>query len=68
MFSQITQFCFNAWTNVPTLLENFHIEIHVSQQWFSNLTSDWLAAQPPANQKPCLKSLLTDMEFNKDFT
>ena len=27
--------------------------IHVSQQRFSNLASDWLAAQLPANQKPC---------------
>ena len=26
---------------------------HCLIQRFSNLASDWLAAQPPANQKPC---------------
>ena len=37
----------------PGLLTNFHVKIHICkcQQESSNLASDWLAAQPPANQK-----------------
>ena len=37
----------------PGLLRKFHVKIHVSKQTFSNLAFDWLAAQLPANQKPC---------------
>ena len=37
----------------PGLLRNFHVKIHVGLRRFSNMTPDWLAAQPPANQKPC---------------
>ena len=37
----------------PGLLRNPHVKIHVSWQRLSNIASDWLAAQLPANQKPC---------------
>ena len=39
----------------PALLIYSHVKIHVIQQRLSNRASDWLAAQPPANQKPCYK-------------
>ena len=56
----------------PGLLRNIHVKIHISLQRISNLASDWLAAQLPANQMPGLKihvrkSLLTNMEFNMEF-
>ena len=31
------------------------VRSHVNQQWFSNMTSDWLMGQLPANLKPALK-------------
>ena len=34
----------------------------------SNLASDWLAAQPPANQKPDSKYLLTNMDSNMEIS
>ena len=33
--------------------KNCHANVHVNQQKFSNLTSDWLAGKLPANQKSC---------------
>ena len=31
---------------------------HMPQQGFSDMSSDWLAAVLPANQKPCVKILV----------
>ena len=33
-------------------IDYYEIKIHVSQQRFSNMASDWLAAVLPADQKP----------------
>ena len=32
------------------------------------MASDWLAAQPPANQMPGMKILVTYMDFNMVFS
>ena len=45
---------------MPMLLANFHIKIQVSKQLFLNLASNWLAAKPPANQKPRKKILVNE--------
>ena len=37
------------------VLRNFNVKIHVSQQRFSNLASEWLAGQSTDNQKPYQK-------------
>ena len=41
----------------PGLLSEIHVYIHVSEQRFSNMAFDWLAAVLPANQMPGLKNL-----------
>ena len=40
------------------LLNNCHVNIQVTKQIFSNLASNWLETQLPANPKPCWKILL----------
>ena len=40
--------------------------IHVSWWWFSNKASHWLAVVPPANQKPTLIFLVTNMDLNME--
>ena len=44
-----------AWIakKFPWLMRNFHVKIYGSKQRFSNVPSDWLTVQSPANQKPC---------------
>ena len=39
----------------PGLLSKIHVKFDVSQQGFSNIASDWLAAVLPANHMPGLK-------------
>ena len=39
----------------PGLPSKSLVKIHVSQQGFSNMASDWLVAVLPANQMPGLK-------------
>ena len=46
----------------------FKLKTHIGKQECSNLASDWLAAMLPANQRPGLKSLLTNLGFNMDFS
>ena len=36
----------------------------VNKDFYMNMASDWLEAVQPANQKPCLKILLTSIDFN----
>ena len=60
-------YCFTMTLPGPGLLRNFYDKIHVSEQECSNRASDWLAAQPPANQKPCWKILVNHHEFSHGY-
>ena len=42
--------------------------IHFSSQGISNMASDWLMVVLPAEQKPDLKILLSNMDFNIKFS
>ena len=51
----------------PGLQRYFHVKIDVSSQAFSSLACDWLAAQPPTNQKASLKFLVYTHGFERGF-
>ena len=49
--------------DLPELLRNLHVNIHVIEQRFPDLGSDWLAAQLLGNQKPRKEILVRKFGF-----
>ena len=47
------------------ILSTIHVKIHVSEQGFSNLASDWLAAVMPVKYQ-VWKSLLINIDVNME--
>ena len=43
--------CADHSTKGQDYLIDIHVNIHINEQKLSNIAFDWLAAQPPANQK-----------------
>ena len=60
--------CFKLWHVACSILNYFHVKVNIRELEFSNLASDWLAAQTPAIKRHVRKTLLVYMDLNKNIS